>query len=129
MIRQWLRKFQCIRDERGLALVESLIAVAILGTTVVTFAVALATGSLAVNENDQEVVAQSLARTQLEYTKSYTYDPGATTYPAVPAPAGYTISVAVASITGTNSNIQKITANISREGKQVMTIQDYKVNR
>ncbi len=124
-----IKKWQCIRDERGLALMESLIAVAVLGTTVLAFTVALATGALGIRENDQEVVAQGLARTQLEYTKSYAYNPSATTYPTVTTPSGYAISVAVASVPSTNANIQKITANITRDGNLVMTINDYKVNR
>ncbi len=124
-----IKKWQCIRNERGLALMESLIAVAVLGTTVLAFTVALATGALGINENAQEVVAQGLARSQLEYTKSYAYDPSATTYPAVTTPPGYAISVAVASVPSTNANIQKITANITRDGNLIMTIKDYKVNR
>ncbi len=124
-----IKKWQCIRDERGLALMESLIAVAVLGTTVLAFTVALATGALGIRENDQEVVAQGLARTQLEYTKSYAYIPSATTYPTVTTPSGYAISVTVASVPSTNANIQKITANITRDGNLVMTINDYKVNR
>ncbi len=129
MISEWLQRLKCIRGEGGLALVESLIAVAVLGTTVLAFTVALATGALGVSENKQEVVVQSLARTQLEYTKSYTYDPSATTYPTVAAPSGYAISVAVSSISGTNSNIQRVTANITRDGNLIKTIKDYKMNR
>jgi type II secretory pathway pseudopilin PulG len=117
------------RDEPGMALVESLIAVAILGTTVVTFVTSLATGSLAIRETGQEVVAQSLARSQLEYIKDLAYDAEATSYPAVAAPPGYAISVNVTSIPGTNANIQKVTASISHDGELITTIEDYKVNR
>ncbi|MFC1870026.1 hypothetical protein ACFLYE_02005 [Chloroflexota bacterium] len=129
MLRQWLEGLKCIRDEKGFALVESLVAVLLLGTTVLTFTTALATGSLGVRENDQETVVQSLARSQLEYIKSYSYDPDATTYPTVSTPPGYAVSVAVSSISDTNSNIQKISANISRGGNLIMTIEDYKGDR
>ena len=50
---------------------ETLVAVAILGTSVVAFVVALSAGSIAVGEQDEIAVAQGLAQTQLEYTKSY----------------------------------------------------------
>ncbi len=126
---KWLKRLQQIRDERGLALMESLIAVVVLGTTVLSFTVGLATGALGIRENDQEVVAQGLARTQLEYTKSYAYDPSATTYPIVSTPPGYAIAVSVSFVPSTNSNIQKVTANITRDGNLIMTIKDYKVNR
>ena len=129
MISQWLRKLQWHRDERGIALVESLVAVGILGTTVVTLIISLATGSIAIRETDEEVVVQSLARTQLEYIKGYTYDPDATTYPAVATPPGYSISVGVSSTPDADPDIQKVTANISREGTLILTIEDYKVNR
>lgn len=118
-----------LHQERGIALVESLVALAILGTTLVTLIIALATGSIAIRETDEEMVVQSLARTQLEYIKGYTYDSGATSYPAVAAPPGYAISVGVSAIPGTNTDIQKISANITRAGVLVLTIEDYKVNR
>jgi type II secretory pathway pseudopilin PulG len=113
--------------QRGLGLVETLVAVAILGTAVVAFSVGLSAGSIAVGENDVEVVAQGLAQSQIEYTKSYTYAPGATTYPAISAPAGYGISVGVGSVPGTDSDIQKMT--VSHEGETVFQVEDYKVNR
>ena len=128
-IKQWFGKLRALQDERGLSLVEALIAVAIVGSTAVTFVVALSTGSIAVRESDQEVVAQSLVRSQLEYTKGYPYDPDATTYPTVNATAGYAVSVNVTSTPDTDTDIQKITATISREGEDILTVEDYKVNR
>jgi type II secretory pathway pseudopilin PulG len=129
-IKQWLARARVrVQDQRGLGLVESLIAVAILGVAVVAFVIALSAGSIAVREQDQEVVAQSLAQTQLEYIKSYTYDPTATTYPAVDTPAGYAISVDVISIPDTDDDIQKITVTISRDVGDILTVEDYKVNR
>ena len=118
-----------IQDQRGLGLVESLVAVAILGVAVVVFVTALSTGSIAVREQRQQVVAQSLARTQLEYIKGYPYDPEAINYPAVDAPEAYTISVEVSSIPDTNTDIQKVTVTISQGGEDILTVEDYKVNR
>ena len=128
-IKQWLGKLEVLQDEKGLTIVESLIAVAIVGVTLVAFAVALSTGSLAVWESDQEVTVQSLARTQMEYIKGYLYDPDATTYPTVNTTDNYSISVAVSSTPDADSDIQKVTANISRDGQVLLTIEDYKVNR
>jgi len=125
-----LRKlFKRLHDETGIGLAETLVAVAVLGTSIVAFVVSLSTGSLSVNEQDKETVAQSLAQTQVEYTKNYLYNPAASTYPTVAAPSGYTISVGVSSISGTDSNIQKITVNILRDGSSVFLVSDYKVNR
>jgi prepilin-type N-terminal cleavage/methylation domain-containing protein len=115
--------------QRGLGLAETLVAVAILGIAAVAFVTALSAGSIAVGEQSDEVVAQGLVQTQLESTKSYPYDSQATTYPAVDAPAGYTISVGVAPVPGTDADIQKITVTVSREGLSLLTVADYKMNR
>ncbi len=133
MTRKEKRKLAQLRipaqGQKGLGLVETLVAVAILGTSVVAFVVALSAGSIAAGEQEKETVAQSLAQTQVEYTKNYAFNPGATTYPAVTAPAGYTISVGVSSVPGTDVNIQKITVTILRDSVNVLMVSDYKVNR
>ena len=143
-IKQWRGKAKIwVQDQRGLGLVESLVAVAILGVAVVAFIVALSTGSIAVREGGKEVVAQSLARTQLEYVKNYPYDPAAASYPYVytydetynpnpiTLPEGYDISVVVSSIPEADgdSDIQKIAVTISLGDENILTVEDYKVNR
>ena len=125
----WLRKVKGWgQDQRGVGLVESLVAVAILGIAVVAFIMALSSGAVAVREGNQQVVAQSLVRTQLEYIKSCDYD---TTYSEVYTPEGYTISVEVDSIPepDTDDNIQKITVTISLGDENILTVEDYKVDR
>jgi Tfp pilus assembly protein PilV len=120
---------QGFRSQRGIGLMETLVAVAVLGTAVVAFAVALSAGSIAVGDHDGEAIAQGLAQSQLEYAKSYAYSPGATTYPLVETPEGYSISVDVSAVPGTDADIQKITVTVSRAGEEIMQVQDYKVNR
>ena len=129
-MRHWLARVKNrTQGQKGLGLVETLVGVAILGTSVVAFVNALSAGSIAVGKQDEEVVAQSLVQTQLEYTKSYAYDPEATTYPTVETPEGYTISVGVTSVPDTDTDIQKITVTISRDSENILTVSDYKVNR
>ncbi|MBA7660587.1 hypothetical protein ES703_68590 [subsurface metagenome] len=136
----WLRKVKGWgRDQRGVGLVESLVAVAILGITVVAFVMALSSGAVAVREGNQQLVAQSLVRTQLEYIKPQDYIPTAdydpdnpdASYDTVYTPEGYDILVEVDSIpdTDTDTDIQRITVTISRGGEDILTIEDYKVNR
>jgi len=109
--------------------VETLIAVAILGTAIVAFVVSLSVGSLAVNALDKETIAQGLAQTQMEYIKNYLYDPGATTYPILTPPATYSVTVSVSAVPGADTNIQKITVTVSKDGVSLVTVTDYKVNR
>lgn len=108
---------------------ETLVAVAILGTSVVAFVISLSTGSLAVNELDQETAAQGLAQTQMEYTKDYAFIPGAASYPVLEAPDTYDVSVGVQAVPGADTNIQKITVTVEKDSVSICTISDYKVNR
>jgi type II secretory pathway pseudopilin PulG len=117
------------RGEKGVTLVESLVAIGILGGGVMTLILAMSGGALAIQENDQQAVAQSLARTQIEYIKNYPFDKNATTYPSVSTPEGYGISVEVTEPTDCDNNIQKITATITRGGAVILTAEDYKVDR
>jgi type II secretory pathway pseudopilin PulG len=143
-ISKWLKRIKVkLQDEAGIGLVESLAAVAILGIAGTAFVLSLSTGALAVREGDQEATAQSLARAQMEYVKNYPYQEVPTTYPLVytedetynpnpvTLPEGYGISVAVGAIpqAGGDTDIQKVTVTISREGENIMTIEDYKVRR
>ncbi len=118
-----------VREERGLGLVETLVAVGILGVAIVAFVAGLSTGSIAVRQAEGQVVAESLARSQLEYIKAQPYNPEAMTYPPVEAPNNYSISVEVGSIPGGSADIQRITVAILRSGESILTVEDYKVNR
>jgi type II secretory pathway pseudopilin PulG len=122
-------KWGCNRGESGMTMLEALVSIGILGGVVITMVLAMSGGALAVAENSQEVSVQNLARTQMEYIKSCPYIIGATSYAAVDMPEGFSISVGVSSVPGTGTNIQKVTANISRDGNFLMAVTDYKVNR
>jgi type II secretory pathway pseudopilin PulG len=118
-----------LKSQKGLGLVETLVAVAVLGTAVVVFILSLSTGTLAVNEQDTETIAQNLAQSQMEYTKNYAFSAGASTYPTITAPSGYGITIGVGTASGGDTNIQKITINILKSGANVLSVAGYKVNR
>ncbi|MBL7164888.1 MAG: type II secretion system protein [Dehalococcoidales bacterium] len=128
--REWLAKAGArLQSQSGISLVESVVAIGILGIAVTTFVTGLSTGSISVREMEQQTITQRLARTQLEYVKSYAFEPGAATYPVVSAPEGYTVSVDVTAVTGGDTSIQKITVVVQREGEDLLSVEDYKVNR
>lgn len=115
--------------QKGIGLVEALVAVAILGTSVVAFIVSLSVGSLTANELNRETIAQSLAQTQMEYIKDHAFIPGAVTYPILAVPATYSVSVDVSDVPGTDMNIQKITVNVQKDGADILEVINYKVRR
>jgi len=114
--------------EAGLGLVETLVAVAILGTCVAAFAAGLSAGSLASGEHRVETVAQSMAQNELELIKRAPFEP-AGTYEATAAPEGYDLELAVEAVPGADADMQKITVTVLRDGKAVLALADYKVNR
>jgi Tfp pilus assembly protein PilV len=126
---KWLKVKIRFGNERGISLIEAAVAILLLGGGVLTLVMSMSSGVIAVQQDDQTVTAQGLARTQMEYVKEYPYSVGATAYPSVNAPEGYAITVNVASVPGANTDIQKVTVTINRNGNAVFTLQDYKVNR
>jgi len=116
------------KSQSGIGLVETLAAVAILGTAVAAFVGALSTGSLSVSEHEQEVIAQRLAQNQLEYTKNLAFSPSGA-YATIASPSGYTINMAVNAVDGADANLQKITVTVLRNGSSLFEVSGYKVNR
>ncbi len=105
-------------------------AVAIMTIAVTAFLAAFSTGSLAVRRADKGVTAENLARSQLEYTKSQAYVVAPASYDTItPVPAGYSISSDATSVAGRDANIQKITVTATRDGKVLLVLEDFKLNR
>jgi prepilin-type N-terminal cleavage/methylation domain-containing protein len=62
-----------MRNEKGLSLIEVIIALALLGIVGLAFLGALSSASKAVIITDERATAESLARTEMEYVKSQNY--------------------------------------------------------
>lgn len=107
-------------------MIESLIAVAIVGIALVAFLAAMSTGSMAVGVTDRHVTAENLARTQMEDVMGQAY---AASYSTIAVPTGYSIGVAVSDVGGRDQNeIQKVTVQVSYDTDSV-TLETYRVNR
>jgi prepilin-type N-terminal cleavage/methylation domain-containing protein len=113
-----------MRGEKGMTLLETILALAILGIISTCFLGGLAITSSARVTADERASGKILAETLMEDIKKLPYDP---TYdPVVPHEfAGYSASVSV----GENNNIQSINVTIQRRGREILTLQSYKVNR
>jgi prepilin-type N-terminal cleavage/methylation domain-containing protein len=61
------------KGERGISLIEVLIALAVLGIIAVTFLTALAVSGNSVAMTDEDATAESIARSQLEYIRQQVY--------------------------------------------------------
>jgi len=117
-------------DERGFSLAESLVAVAILAVALVVFLTALSTGVRGVATVNERVIAENVARSQLEYTKSQEYlKVVPASYDTVTPPAGFTVSAEASPIPDLSDDIQKITITVYHNGEVLLVVEDYKVNR
>jgi len=126
-----------MKNEKGFTLIEVLVALAVLGVIGAAFLGSLATASNAIFIADEKATAESLARSQMEYIKNQGYD--ATNNPPVydfdPDFDGYEIDMTAERLdpdsdgTGDDDGIQKITITVNHLGKQVIELEDYKVNR
>jgi type II secretory pathway pseudopilin PulG len=116
------------RSQKGISLVETLVAVAILGTAVVAFTAALSTGALSTNIHGQEVICQRLAQNQVESIKNQAFNVSGA-YTTVTVPSGYTITLAKSAVPGANTNIQKISITVLLNGVSAFSVAAYKVNR
>lgn len=116
-----------MKNEIGTSLLETIVALALLGIIAVAFLSALATSSNARSIADEHASARILAESQLEDIKKQTY---AFSYDPVSIPAeypGYSAAIDIDNLR--NGNIQKITVTIMHHDRDIETLESYKVNR
>jgi prepilin-type N-terminal cleavage/methylation domain-containing protein len=130
-LKLWLSTRSFIKKRpgnRGFTLVESLVAISILGVSAAAFISSLSSGSLAVRTLDEQVTTQQLLQTQMEVIKAAAYDLNGVSYTRIATPAEYTLNVAVALI-NSDSHIQKVTLSAYHNGSLAGTLENYKVER
>ena len=139
MTRVWVRT-ALHRDERGQALVEELVALAILALSVGIVLTSIYTGTAGVKAKHQQVSAEALARSKLELIVDapYNSDPVSSPYPAVSPVPGYSVNVTIeyweaSSETFISSvwddGMQKITVSVSGSEGAILDLTCYKVDR
>ncbi|MGB2956281.1 MAG: hypothetical protein WBB64_09985 [Anaerolineales bacterium] len=132
--------FRILNDEEGTTLVEELVTVAIIGIGIVILVAMITTGVVGVRQVDDRVLAESLARSQLEIIKDAAYqaDPVFVPYPAVAPIPNYSVTVGIEYWNATtstfvsavrNDGLQKITVTVSSAGTPLVQTAEYKVDR
>lgn len=132
--------FRILNDEKGTTLVEELVTVAIIGIGIVILVAMITTGVIGVRQVADKVLAESLARSQLEIIKDAAYqaDPVSVPYPAVAPIPNYSVAVGIEywnASTSTfvsavrNDGLQKITVTVSSAGTPLVQNAEYKVDR
>ncbi len=122
------------RREAGIAFIETMVALAILGIVAVTFLSGLATTSRATFISDEQATAESLAQSQMEWVKNASYVYDATEYSPTSIPSdkdyiNYSVIIAAEPLDSPDNGIQKITVAVKHSDKGVIKLEGYKVDR
>lgn len=123
-------------SEGGFTLVEELVTVAVIGLGLVILISMITTGAIGVRTVDDLVVAETMARSQIELIKSASYQTDPTLYPKVTPIPNYTVSTVVwfwndpiFEMTPNASGLQKIEVSVSSDGNNLLQTTTYKVER
>jgi prepilin-type N-terminal cleavage/methylation domain-containing protein len=128
-----------MKGEKGFSFIEVVIALAVLGIIAVGFLGGLTTASKGLMIADERETANNLAEAQIEHIKRQAYDiiNNPPQYSLVAGfPSSYSIDQPLAvrldrdgdGDTSTDEGIQKITVTVRHGDKEVLTLEDYKVN-
>ncbi|MFC1847624.1 hypothetical protein ACFLW5_02290 [Chloroflexota bacterium] len=121
-------------DESGTTLLETVVAIAVLGAIAVTFLSGLATVSRAAFITDEQSTAQCVAQSQMEWVQNLSYVYDANSYPSMPLPEikdyiGYSVNITAESLHNPDDGIQKIFVRLKHSGEAVTSLEGYKVDR
>ena len=121
-------------SESGVTLIETVVALAILGTIAVTFLSGLATTSRAAFTADEQATAESLAQSQMEWAKNVNYSYEVTEYSPAPIPSAkdylnYTAVITAEPLHNPDDGVQKITVIVKRFDEAVDKLEGFKVDR
>lgn len=135
-----------MKSAKGFALIETLVALALMGITAVGLLSGLATTFRAGTISQERVVAESLAKSQWEYIRAQDYIPTTDYDPDDPEKRYQLIAIpdelvvkdydveidppeAIIGPDDGEFELQSITVVINRDSKQLLTISDYRVGR
>ena len=122
-----------MKGEKGFAIIETLVALALLGIIAVALLSGVATASKASSIANERAIAESLVHSEAEYVKSCAYQDSASEYPVDPSltvPDSWTVPPPVVGLVhATDDGIQEVTVTAEHNGEEVLSLKIYKVDR
>jgi type II secretory pathway pseudopilin PulG len=123
-----------LKEETGIAMLEILISLALLGFIAAAFLAGSGATTRTAMQADEMATAENLGRYQMEYIKGLDYAADPAIYVPAQIPpgtdySGYSTSVSVQSVHMPDDGLQRIFVSVSHSNKEVFTLEDFKVNR
>jgi Tfp pilus assembly protein PilV len=130
-----LRKKCLFKSQAGISLIETLVAIALLGIIVVVFLQGLGTATKAFSSTNVRQKAITLAEYQMEYVRNSPYSNYYNPTTISSEFTGDNVSINTTSVASRDSNIQKISITVFHQGNPIImvpsancTLMDFKVN-
>jgi type II secretory pathway pseudopilin PulG len=110
-------------------MIETLVAIAILGTAVLAAVTSISTSTKVTGEASEKATAVWVAASQIDLVRAspFVLTPG--TYPNVTAPPRYSVTNATSPYPGGDANIQLVTITVRKDGVVASSTSLIKVNR
>jgi len=122
-----------MRSTKGISLMETAIALAIMGVVAVAFLSGAGTSLKSASIASKQTTAESLVISEVEYVKTCAYQYSASEYPVDPdidIPVGWSIPPPLVELVhATDDGIQKVTVTAEHNGREILSISTYKVDR
>ncbi|MBI2916722.1 MAG: type II secretion system protein [Chloroflexi bacterium] len=114
------------RDCRGGVLIEALVAVMVFSLVGTAVLVGLSVTHRSGAETEGQSVAENVARNQMENAFSLPYQAPLSTYPPISAPAGYSVTATADWEVLDDTNLERVTVTIHREGRDILVLETFR---
>ena len=134
VIHRWLMTTKRIlrrlaHGQRGGLLLETVVAVAILGVVGSAVLAGVQTSSISKGQFDAQSTAENILRNQMEYLYEQAYEPPSGTYLTVASPPGYSVTTEALVYEETSTDIETVRVTVYKDGQPLKTMETLRANR